>query len=244
MEAKDLHATPAPGKNLLDKIASDPDIINRGATDPAPVVTQAVPAPEVTGVGGEAPMGAGKTAPVFNLLDPRSLGEAEVAQAAAPPAAGAPAAGGMPAKKKRGGKAVLVVLALLVLLGGGGAAAFIYLRPSDSSVATATPTPSATPTATPTPTPTPTVTPSPTPAPAPAEVTAPAAAHTVEHPQAVQVTAPSGLWLRSSPDSSNQKNVIGWMAKGSTVSVDATGDFWWHGTYKGKAGYFAVNYTK
>jgi hypothetical protein len=74
-------------------------------------------------------------------------------------------------------------------------------------------------------------------------VTAPTVAPTVDHPQAVIVKSPSGLWLRSSPDSSSRNNIIGWMRNGATVSVDATGDFWWHGTYAGQAGYFAVSYT-
>jgi len=37
---------------------------------------------------------------------------------------------------------------------------------------------------------------------------------------------------------------MGWMPKGATVSVDTTGDFWWHGTYKGQPGYFASKYTQ
>jgi hypothetical protein len=246
MEAKDFHATPAPGKNLLDKIASDPDIINRAADEPAAVITDAVPAPEVTGVGNEGLMGAGNKAPVFNLLDPRSLG-APAPKAAPAAAPGSPdAAAGPGAVKKRGHKPV-IILVLLVLLSGGGAAAYYFLKPAPQ-VAVATPTPkptaSATPSPTPTATPTPTPTPTPTATPVPENVTAPAAAPTADHPQAVKVTSPSGLWLRSSPNSSNQKNVIGWMPNGSTVSVDSTGSFWWHGTYNGRAGYFAVNYTK
>jgi hypothetical protein len=34
------------------------------------------------------------------------------------------------------------------------------------------------------------------------------------------------------------------MPDGAQISVDQTGDFWWHGTYKGKAGYFASTYTQ
>jgi hypothetical protein len=60
----------------------------------------------------------------------------------------------------------------------------------------------------------------------------------------VTVKNPSGLWLRSSQDSSKKSNIIAWMPNGAKVSVDSIGNFWWHGTYNGKTGYFAVNYTK
>jgi hypothetical protein len=67
---------------------------------------------------------------------------------------------------------------------------------------------------------------------------------TTDHPQSVTITDASGLWLRSSPTSVNRSNIIGWMPKGAIVSVDQIGDFWWHGTYRGQAGYFASKYTQ
>ncbi|HVQ44859.1 MAG TPA: SH3 domain-containing protein [Candidatus Saccharimonadia bacterium] len=253
MEAKDLHASPQPAANLMDKIAADPDIINRGAAVPAPVVTSSTPAPEVArGAGGQADlMSAGSKAPVFNWLDPQPLAP-PVAAAASIPVGGMPGAGAAVPAKPRSRRLWLLLAVLAIVVAAGGVTAYaVLVRPMAEPVAqatptphvpTPTPTPSVAPTATPTPTPTAPATPSPTPP--PVNVTAPVVAPTVEHPQAVKVTSKNGLWLRSSPDSSNQSNVIGWMPNGATVSVDATGSFWWHGTYGGKTGYFAVSYTK
>lgn len=239
MEAKDLHRN-AP-KNLLDKIASDPEIINRGAAEPAPeVVTPVVPAVPVaasTGVQNQA-SSEGNVAPVINLFKPNELGMEPPPVVAAAPV--------VSVVTKPRSKAGLVVgcVAIMVLIGGGAAAYAVFGRPAPEPVAQATPT--ATPIQTPTlsPSASPTPTPTPTPAPVQNTVTAPAAAPTVERPQAVTVKSKSGLWLRSSPNSSNQDNVIGWIPYNGQVSVDNAGDFWWHGTYAGKPGYFAVNYTK
>lgn len=149
-------------------------------------------------------------------------------------------------------KAAVVVLGLAALaLGAGGAAAYdsvtpgpIIARATPMPTAAATSTPTATPSSTPSATPKPTTAPSPTPTQAPAEVTAPTVTPTKDNPQEVTVTSKSGIWLRSSPSSINRSNIIGWIPSGATVSVDEVGDFWWHGTYKGRPGYFAVKYTK
>lgn len=250
MEPKDTQ--PGEPKNLLDKIASDPEIINRGAAEPLPVAP--VPAAPTVQAAAGSPVPAGGVmqfadkpsggvkAPQFNLLHPQELAGAPV-----PAATGTSGA----AKPKHGHRLAVVVIVLAVLLAGGGAAGYmLYVRPNATQVAVSTPAPTPTPTATPTPTPSPTETPTPTPSPSPAPtpeqvtVTAPAAVPTVEHPQTVTVKSKSGLWHRSTPSSANQKNVIGWIPYNAQVSVDATGDFWWHGTYNGKSGYFAVNYTK
>jgi hypothetical protein len=263
MDAKELHQQPA--KNLLDKIASDPDIINRGAPDapakpaeasavppaaPAPAVPAPTPAPSEA-VPQPAPAFADKPAggqerPLLNLIMPNEL--ARVPEAVGKPGTeGAVAAGGPAAKKRHGAGRLVAIVILLIGAGGAGAYYFVY-KPAADTVAVATPKPSPaaspTPVATATPAPTPTATPSPSPAPQQVSVTAPAAAPTAEHPQVVTVKAKSGLWHRSTPDSSNQKNVIGWIPYNAQVSVDATGTFWWHGTYNGKSGYFAVSYTK
>jgi hypothetical protein len=156
-------------------------------------------------------------------------------------------------KPGKGGRKLmpLAIAAALVVVSGGGAGAYYMLKNQpapESGLVAATATPTVAPTASPTPavTPAPTAapTPAPTPAPAPQEVTAPAVAPTADHPQMVPVTSSSGLWLRSSPSSASKKNIIGWLPKGAQVSVDSVGSFWWHGTYNGKTGYFAVNYTK
>lgn len=149
-------------------------------------------------------------------------------------------------------KVSVVILGIVaVALGAGGAAAYdsvtpgpIIARATPTPAAPATPTPTATPSPAPTVTPTPIATPSPTPAQAPAEVTAPTVTPTKDNPQEVTVTSKSGIWLRNSPSSANRSNIIGWIPNGATVSVDEVGDFWWHGTYKGRPGYFAVKYTQ
>ncbi|HSH31295.1 MAG TPA: hypothetical protein VK963_01370, partial [Candidatus Saccharimonadales bacterium] len=74
--------------------------------------------------------------------------------------------------------------------------------------------------------------------------TAPLATPTASNPQTVTVRSKNGLWLRSTPNSSNRRNIIGWIPDGAQVSVDQTGDFWWHGTYAGTTGYFASKYTQ
>jgi hypothetical protein len=141
---------------------------------------------------------------------------------------------------------VIAVVVSTVLVLSGVTAAFVVLRPKPAPVAVTTPSPTPSPTPSVTPSPTPSATPVPTPVPTPAPalaLTVPTVAPTSSHPQSSVVTSSSGLWLRSSPTSVNKSNIIGWMPKGSTVSVDSIGDFWWHGAYKGQAGYFASKYT-
>jgi hypothetical protein len=141
------------------------------------------------------------------------------------------------------------VTAVIVVL----AAAMTYILLSKhNSVVSLSPTPRSTPsaTSTPSPSPTPSLSPSPSPTPTPSAtpvpqtVTVPTVAPSSSHPQQVTITSKSGLWLRNSPTSVNQSNVIDWMPDGAQVSVDAIGSFWWHGTYQGKAGYFASKYTQ
>ena len=242
MDAHDLHSNVS--QSLMDKIAADPEIINRAAVGPeAPVVE----APPVVVTQPVDPATAPKQhpvelapAPVLNLLAPNSLSVAKAETVVAT----AEAVPKTTFKKKLG----LAVLGLVLLMGGGGAAAAFYMasknnavpvavRPTASPVSTLAPSPSTSPAPTPTPTP------SPAPTPAQTTVSAPVVQPTVEHPQFVTVKSKSGLWLRSSPDSSTQKNVIGWMPYNGQVSVDTVGNFWWHGTYAGKPGYFAVSYT-
>ena len=223
----------------MDKIAADPEIINRSVTDTGepPVVVappqrgSEPPAPQAT-----VPMSAAAVVPSFNLLAPNALpGEA---------VAVVPAAVAAPNKRNMSGP--LIAGICIALLAGGGATA-IYMISKNTAhkpvIVKAIPSapPAATPTATPLPTPE--ATPTPRQVPAQVTVTAPAVAPTVDHPQAVTVKSRSGLWLRSTPNSSDQKNVIGWIPFNGVVSVDAVGDFWWHGTFSGKSGYFAVNYT-
>ncbi len=230
----------------MDKIAADPEIINRSLTDTgaAPVVVQpvsvAAPAPTTAVADGDR-MGNKSDAPLVNLLKPVDGPAVVIPPAAATPAEPVRA----PGKRQKIVVAGIVAVALLAV--GGGAYAWyannqakpVAVAPTPTS--TPTPTPGATPVPTPTPSPTPS--PSPTPTPAPQEVSAPVVAPTTDHPQTVTVKSPSGLWLRSTPNSSNKKNIIGWMPSGAQVSVDQVGDFWWHGSYGGKTGYFAVNYT-
>ena len=194
--------------------------------------------------------------PMINLVNPQGPGAMELARelaaqaaakAGAANAAAAPAAaaGTQVARPKRGRVVIVAVLALLVLAGGGAAAiVFVLKRPAQVAVHTPTPTPSPTPLPTPSPTPSPAPSPTPSATPAAQTITAPAQTPTADHPQAVTITDNSGLWLRSSPTSVNRSNIIGWMPKDAQVSVDSTGDFWWHGTYKGTAGYFASKYTQ
>lgn len=239
-------AQPKPEKSLMDKIASDPDIINRSAAPveqpvaPVPVASVAEPAPaaDVKNTPAEsAKMGYGKTAPILNLLKPNDVLEPGVAKPNPP----------LPTETVHKHKLWPAVTAVTLALAGLGGVAYMWYANNRETppVAQVSPTPSPSPTSTPTPTPTPssTVSPTPSPTPAPQAVTAPVVAPTTDNPQTVTVTAKSGLWLRSTPNSSSKRNIIGWMAQGSQVSVDQVGDFWWHGTYKGKSGYFAVNYT-
>lgn len=181
-----------------------------------------------TRMDGEGGFGA----PILNLLHP-SDGEPEAPVVAAPPVAPETK------PKRRVWPLAVAAVAVVAALGGGGY--YLYAKTAaQPQVAVASPTPP--PTVTPSPVPTPS--PTPAPIPAAANVTAPAAVPTSDHPQAVTVKSPSGLWLRSSASSSNKQNIIGWIPNGGTVSVDAVGDFWWHGTYGGKVGYFASNYTQ
>lgn len=246
---------PTTAGNLMDKIATDPGIINRTAAEADGVVSVAeaispkVPvieagatseAPPVVAEGASVQMDGRSEfgAPVFNLLIPKDGAPVVLSGALAPVAP----------RASSGNKIWLVsaVVALLVL-GVGGYLMYVQFN-IKPQVAAITPSSSMTPSPTPTasPSPTPTVTPSPTPAPIPAaaNVTAPAAVPTSDHPQAVTVKSRSGLWLRSSGNSSSKNNIIGWIPYGGSVSVDAVGEFWWHGTYRGKTGYFASNYTQ
>lgn len=138
--------------------------------------------------------------------------------------------------RKKAYSAAVAIAALLILAGGGY---YLYTgvrpEPAPDQASLPAPTPAE---------PEKPATPPAAPAPAPETVTAPTVAPSADNPQTVTVKAERGLWLRSSPDSSNQSNVIGWIPNGGQVSVDSTGDFWWHGTYKGKTGYFASKYTQ
>lgn len=141
-----------------------------------------------------------------------------------------------------------------MLTGAGGAAVYDVLTPPAQVAQVtrevkATPLPTAKPVVTPSPSPaaspTPVATPAPTPAPSAATtVTAPAVTPTAEKPQTVTVTSKNGMWFRSTPTSVNNDNIIGWLPNGAQISVDEVGDFWWHGTYKGKTGYFASKHTQ
>ncbi len=208
-------------------MAAEPETIN----PEAPEVGETAAATRMDGEGGFG-------APTLNLLHPSdSQPEALVAAVAAVDPETKP--------KGRVWRGAVAAVAVVAALGGGGY--YLYAQTTaQPKVAVASPTPSLAVTPSPTPTSTPAATPSPTPTPIPAaaNVTAPAAVPTSDHPQAVTVKSPSGLWLRSSASSSNKQNIIGWIPNGGTVSVDAVGEFWWHGTYGGKVGYFASNYTK
>ena len=234
MDATNLH------KNLMDKIASDPEIINRSIADTGEQPVVVTPPPQVASLAlapqSNLSMGSRSVAPAFNLLAPNVLIAQNVITAAQAPLA-----------KKRKNVAAPVIAVALVLFFSGSAAAY-YVRSNNlasrSVIAKAQPSPVGSPLASALPpTPTPAVATA-TPVLAPATVTAPTTLPTIEHPQNVSVTSRSGLWLRSTPTSINQKNVISWMPYNGAVSVDTVGDFWWHGTYLGKSGYFAVNYTK
>ena len=142
-------------------------------------------------------------------------------------------------------KPMYLVIGGVVLVALIGAGAFLMLHKNPAvtvAVTTPSPTPSSTTSPTPSPTATPSTTPSPTATPALA-VTQPTVTPTASHPQSSTVTSASGLWLRSSATSVDRSNIIGWMPKGAVVSVDSIGPFWWHGTYKGRSGYFASKYT-
>ncbi len=174
------------------------------------------------------------------------------------PAPHAPLSPTMAARKSRlVGLVAMAGVAVLIVAGGAYALLGHKQTPKSPSgtpkpaVAVSSPSvrPSASPSTSPSPTPTPTpsatpsATPSPSSTPAPQTVSQPTVTPTSSHPQSVTVKAASGLWLRSSPSSVNRSNIVGWMPDGATVSVDSTGDFWWHGTYQGKSGYFASSYT-
>ena len=223
----------------MDKIASDPEIINRSIADTGeqPVVVTPPPQAAKTALAPQSniSMGSGSVAPALNLLAPNVLIAQNVTTAVQAPLV----------KKRKNVAAPVVAVALVLLLGGSAAAYFVVSNNAASRpvVAKAQPSPVSTPLAsTLPPTPTPVVATT-TPVPAPVTVTAPTTLPTIEHPQNVSVKSRSGLWLRSTPTSISQKNVISWIPYNGAVSVDAVGDFWWHGTYLGKSGYFAVNYT-
>jgi hypothetical protein len=136
----------------------------------------------------------------------------------------------------------VVIVGALVVLASGSSAYMIYRR---SSAKQPTAPPVSVPATKPaTPDTSQAVAPQPTPPPAADTVTAPAVTPTADKPQTVTVRSQNGLWLRSTPDSSNRNNIISWIPNGAQVLVDQTGEFWWHGTYKGQTGYFASTYTK
>ena len=148
---------------------------------------------------------------------------------------------------RRGIAIGLGALLLALLAGGAGVYAVHSSRQATASPTAVAVLPKATPIATSSPTPSPSPPPSVTPTPVtvvPQTVSAPAIAPTADHPQPVVVTSKSGLWLRSSATSVNSKNIISWIPNGASVSVDATGEFWWHGSYGGKTGYFASTFTQ
>lgn len=150
------------------------------------------------------------------------------------------------APKKSSVPLALVVAAILVLaISGTGGYLIISGHKTPKPVARVTPKPKSTPApAPPTPTPPPPVVTPPPVIAAAQTVSVPTVAPTSDHPQAVTVQSKSGLWLRSSPDSSSRANIISWMPNNATVSVDQIGDFWWHGTFNGTIGYFASKYTQ
>lgn len=125
---------------------------------------------------------------------------------------------------------LMVALIALVIIVGLGTGSFLLLS-KEKSQKPVSPPPK-------------TVPAPPPPVPAAQTVTAPAITPTVDRPQTVIVQSNSGLWLRSTPDSSSRSNIVGWMPKGATVLVDQVGGFWWHGAYKSTAGYFASDYTQ
>lgn len=234
-----------PGKaNILDKIAVDPEMINRDlAHAKVPLEAKAVVAtesshdhlPEMAEKELAAMARTGEHAPVLINLLPEKVIVAEV----------------VPRKSRRPLVIGSIVVGLALVDAGIGALALASKwRAQPVAQVAPTPTPKATASSTPTPTisPSPSPTPTPTPAPAstpkPETVTAPVVAPTKEKPQAVTITSKSGLWLRSSADSSDRGNIVGWMPNGAVVNVDQVGDFWWHGTYKGQTGYFASKYTQ
>lgn len=180
-----------------------------------------------------------RKSPMINLL---KIDEEEPVQAAlAPqePVATPPAA-------LKQSKTLLITAMIITITVIASASAYFFIMSSrkPSVVINSSPAPTITPTPTETPTTSPIPEVTPIPESAPATVTVPTVTPTSDHPQMVTVQAKSGLWLRSSPTSINQKNVIGWMPNNAQVSVDQIGDFWWHGTYAGNTGYFASKYTQ
>lgn len=90
-----------------------------------------------------------------------------------------------------------------------------------------------------------TVVPPPTPTPTPTVVTDPRPpASPAGSIRTAIVKSPNGLWLRRSPDSSSQSNVVSWIPNGGRITVDQTADIWWHGTYSGAVGYFNSRYVQ
>ncbi len=180
----------------------------------------------------------------INLLHHNASGLPGLAPAAATTTAIPNPSGGMVGWQKK-----VLPLAILALVVGatsvGGYLIFAKAKPVKPIVhmvpkTDPPPLPSPAPAATVTP-PAPVVAP---PVSAPQTISAPAVTPTADHPQNVTVQSKSGLWLRSTPDSSSRSNIISWMPNGATVSVDKIGDFWWHGSYNGTAGYFASSYTQ
>ena len=239
MEAHELHTRTTP--SLLDKITADPGIINRGLAEAREPVEVAPVAP----VMGDFAQALAETGPIAMQRDNvHRLASINLLTSRSEPAAGA--AEQVVAKPKSARHKLALMAALVVVVLAAGTGGYFWLSKGSNKQSTqVTVIPAPTATVVPSPTPVPaTPTPLPTPTPVPESVTAPAAVPTASHPQAVTVKSPTGLWLRSAPDSSKRTNIIGWIPNGGVVSVDNVGNFWWHGSYAGKAGYFAVNYTK
>lgn len=241
--------------------SSKPDILgDTKDVGPARVASGEIPTPPVdTKTAAEAQKtlaerDSNHQAPAINLLPSAEQLDDEHT----PKAAAGPVKHERPVKARTSHrKLVLSLLGLVaVVLGAAGAAAYdslnpgplvqLQIFPASTPEPSASPSPSVAPSPTPssTPAPTPAATAEPSPTPAPQTITAPTTAPTTENPQIVTVTAKNGMWLRSSPSSANQSNVIGWIPNGAKVSVDEVGDFWWHGAYKGQSGYFASKYTQ
>lgn len=180
-----------------------------------------------------------RKSPMINLL---KIDEEEPVQAALAPQE--PVATPPAAPKQSKTLLITAIIITITVIASASAYFFIMSSRKPSVVVNSSPAPTITPTPSETPTTSPTPEVTPISESAPATVTVPTITPTSDHPQMVTVQAKSGLWLRSSPTSINQKNVIGWMPNNAQVSVDQIGDFWWHGTYAGNTGYFASKYTQ
>ncbi len=214
MDAHELHTKV--GASLLDKIAADPELINRPAPGTPPTAAPA-PAQPVVLLHPDEHLPAPVPAKGHKLV----LGILMIA---------------LFLIVSGGGAAAYFSLR-------PSPAAQVFSTPTATSSPTPIPTPiqsailspTVSPSTSPSPSPTASFVPSPSPSPS---LTLGAST------QEVMVTNPSGLWLRSSPNAQNNSNIVTWVPKGAKISVDQKGSFWCHGAYDGKTGYFAVKYTK